>query len=386
MCGFAALVSLTGAPIDVDQLGRMTRALAHRGPDDEGYLLASHATGRPSRRGAPTRSGGTNLPWLGELRGGPWTAGLGVRRLAIREPGPAGRQPMASPDGRLWVALNGELYGDGAPARVSRRAGWRFTGACDTETMLAAWRAWGAARPRASTGCSLRRVGRVAPPLHLRARPLRHQAALLRRPWRPRPDRLRDQGDPRRARSTMPGSGMADRPRLRGVAHHRPHAVHVLRRHPSGTAGRSCWSSLRAGTRARMGRRSTRRTTRRRRAPHRPARPFTARSTRPSTITSKATRWSARTLSGGLDSTSILMAASRRGGRREAASMDVFTAVFDQPSVDERRYARAAADAAGARHHLVPDRSPRAHRRRRRWRCGIRTSRWPRRACSPNGR
>ena len=59
-------------------------------------------------------------------------------------------------------------------------------------------------------------------------------------------------------------------------------------------------------------------------------------------------------LSGGLDSTSILMAASRRGGRHEAASMDVFTAVFDQPSVDERRYARAAADAAGARHHLVP--------------------------------
>lgn len=67
------------------------------------------------------------------------------RRLSILDPSPAGHQPMASATGRFIIAMNGEIYNhlqlrtklqkaDSAPI-------WR--GHSDTETLLAAFDAWG---------------------------------------------------------------------------------------------------------------------------------------------------------------------------------------------------------------------------------------------------
>ncbi|MBI2509059.1 MAG: hypothetical protein HYV99_03520 [Betaproteobacteria bacterium] len=41
MCGIAGMVSLDGAPVQMDELRSMCAAIRHRGPDDEGLYRAS---------------------------------------------------------------------------------------------------------------------------------------------------------------------------------------------------------------------------------------------------------------------------------------------------------------------------------------------------------
>jgi len=80
MCGIAGTFELDGESFPDEALvGRMTDALAHRGPDDAGLLVD-----------APVA--------------------LGNRRLAILDLSPAGHQPMATEDGGLWITYNGEIY------------------------------------------------------------------------------------------------------------------------------------------------------------------------------------------------------------------------------------------------------------------------------------
>src|SRR5437868_14978736 len=106
MCGIAGILHYAEPerPVDRDVLERMTRSLAHRGPDGEGYYLA-----------------------------GP--IGLGHRRLAIVDLSPTGSQPMTSDDGNLVITYNGELYNhrDLRPALQARR---QFRGPSDTETLV----------------------------------------------------------------------------------------------------------------------------------------------------------------------------------------------------------------------------------------------------------
>lgn len=97
---------------------RMARALAHRGPDDEGY-------------------------WLDESSG----IALGHRRLSIVDLSPQGHQPMQSNCGRYVIAFNGEMYNflelrEQLDARAASGA-MRWHGHSDTEVMLAAISAWG---------------------------------------------------------------------------------------------------------------------------------------------------------------------------------------------------------------------------------------------------
>ncbi len=117
MCGLAGIVNFAGSPIDPARLEAGSRAIAHRGPDDRGT-------------------------WTGRLGGA--TVGLVHRRLAVIDLRPEAAQPMWSPDGRLGVVYNGEVY-NFARLRDQLGGGFAFRTHCDTETILAAYDAWGEA-------------------------------------------------------------------------------------------------------------------------------------------------------------------------------------------------------------------------------------------------
>ncbi len=119
MCGFAGLWGLAG-PFGRDEyraaIRSMTRSLAHRGPDDEGYF--EHVD-----------------------------AGLylGHRRLSVVDLSKEGHQPMTSPSGRYVVVFNGEVFNHQRLRPELEGAGFRFRGHSDTEVLLAAIEHWGLA-------------------------------------------------------------------------------------------------------------------------------------------------------------------------------------------------------------------------------------------------
>lgn len=112
MCGIAGLFHTNGAPVSPVVLKRMTDVIAHRGPDGEGHYI----------------DGGL---------------GLGHRRLSIIDLSAAGRQPMASEDGRYVIVYNGEVYNFGELRVELEAKGYRFRSRTDSEVVLKALMEWG---------------------------------------------------------------------------------------------------------------------------------------------------------------------------------------------------------------------------------------------------
>lgn len=120
MCGFTGYLAANPAltlPEAQHVLQHMANAIAHRGPDSDGY-------------------------WADPAAG----IGLAHRRLAIVDLSPAGAQPMASVNGRYVLAFNGEIYNhqrlrEALAHEGKVAAAWR--GHSDTETLLAGFEAWG---------------------------------------------------------------------------------------------------------------------------------------------------------------------------------------------------------------------------------------------------
>jgi len=113
MCGIAGFVSPRNRSVKED-LVKMTCALAHRGPDGEGYFY--HETGQ-------------NL------------LGLGHRRLSIIDLSTSANQPMHYEG--LHVVFNGEIYNYEEIRTELISLGHQFSTHSDTEVILHGWRQWG---------------------------------------------------------------------------------------------------------------------------------------------------------------------------------------------------------------------------------------------------
>ncbi len=68
---------------------------------------------------------------------------LGFTRLAVIDPHPRADQPMASPDGKVWIVFNGEIYGYKRLRNELVTLGCQFATASDTEVILYAYLTWG---------------------------------------------------------------------------------------------------------------------------------------------------------------------------------------------------------------------------------------------------
>jgi asparagine synthase (glutamine-hydrolysing) len=128
MCGIAGFVNSKGS-IDSAVFGRLTRRIAHRGPDDQGYLYYVAGGIRLSRE----------LPSASSLQ----ACALASRRLAILGLGQQGWQPMGTPDGRYYVVFNGEIYNYLELREQLERMGHQFRSDSDTEVLLIAFAQWG---------------------------------------------------------------------------------------------------------------------------------------------------------------------------------------------------------------------------------------------------
>jgi asparagine synthase (glutamine-hydrolysing) len=133
MCGIAGIFAADGH-VDPLVLQRMTDLLAHRGPDGEGFLLASGDWEqlRYSRQ-RHIADGFTEAP----VR-----VGLGHRRLAVLDLSDCGLQPMGTRDGEIWIVFNGEIYNHRALRATLESKGHVFATRTDTEVLLHAYVEW----------------------------------------------------------------------------------------------------------------------------------------------------------------------------------------------------------------------------------------------------
>lgn len=115
MCGIAGILALSPqVRIDPQPLCAMASELRHRGPDDDGVYVD------PQGR-----------------------CGLAFRRLSIIDLA-GGHQPMSTPDGRIWLAFNGEIYNFRELREELRARGCSFRTHSDSEVILHAYRAYDA--------------------------------------------------------------------------------------------------------------------------------------------------------------------------------------------------------------------------------------------------
>ncbi len=64
------------------------------------------------------------------------------RRLSIIDLGEGGHQPMSTPDERLTIVFNGEIYNYVELRKELESLGHAFRSSSDTEVLLAAWSSW----------------------------------------------------------------------------------------------------------------------------------------------------------------------------------------------------------------------------------------------------
>ena len=112
MCGICGVVGNTSRGSSEQIVRRMMSAMHHRGPDDEGMLVAQGAV-------------------------------LGMRRLSIIDL-PGGTQPIWNQAETLAVIFNGEIYNFREIRAQLEACGHRFRTRSDTEAIVHAYEKWGA--------------------------------------------------------------------------------------------------------------------------------------------------------------------------------------------------------------------------------------------------
>lgn len=156
MCGIVGALSLIRPSIDVNYIKPMADKIAHRGPDDAGYLCF-HTGARHNKKVSfyqnltdeKYKNIDDMLPTIEsssaqrELHSHDYDLYMGHRRLSILDISYAGHQPMSDLSKNIWIAYNGEIYNFKEIRKELEKLGHRFKSHTDTEVIIYAYIEWG---------------------------------------------------------------------------------------------------------------------------------------------------------------------------------------------------------------------------------------------------
>lgn len=112
MCGITGIFNLSGEPVSHQEINSMSDALAHRGPDGDGYFIDQ-------------------------------CVALGHRRLAILDTSARANQPMTSKNGEWTIVFNGCIYNYVELKQELQSRGHEFVTTTDTEVITEGLAAFG---------------------------------------------------------------------------------------------------------------------------------------------------------------------------------------------------------------------------------------------------
>jgi asparagine synthase (glutamine-hydrolysing) len=134
MCGITGYININGNAVpDTDTIMDMLSVQKHRGPDDSGIRAFSLVSGQSAELGINER----------QKIDGRFEGILGFNRLSILDLSANGHQPMVSPDGKVILTLNGEIYNAFDYTNELEQWGYRFRSTSDTEIVLALYLKYG---------------------------------------------------------------------------------------------------------------------------------------------------------------------------------------------------------------------------------------------------
>lgn len=111
MCGIAGYINKNSKIVDSGRIKEMADVIAHRGPDDEGFVVDGHIA-------------------------------YAQRRLSIIDLSQNGHQPMMDKSGRFGIVFNGEIY-NFLDLRSELQSKYDFKSSTDTEVIIYGFAEWG---------------------------------------------------------------------------------------------------------------------------------------------------------------------------------------------------------------------------------------------------
>ena len=115
MCRIAGIIDFQLSPSE-EAINRMTNAMQHGGPDDNGIYIDEQ-----------------------------WPLAFGHRRLSLIDLSLLGHQPMMDDDQQLMIIYNGEMYNFLEIRKELEQKKYAFKSTSDTEVILYAYKEWGTA-------------------------------------------------------------------------------------------------------------------------------------------------------------------------------------------------------------------------------------------------
>jgi asparagine synthase (glutamine-hydrolysing) len=140
MCGIFGIVS--NNQVELNKLSRVNKILAHRGPDDEGFLLFNIDSMEFQTASGDDSLLNSSCTHIEKIQSG-FTSAFCHRRLSIIDLTASGHQPLSYDNGQLWIILNGEIYNYIEIRKELIRKGYVFQSTSDTEVVLGAYQEWG---------------------------------------------------------------------------------------------------------------------------------------------------------------------------------------------------------------------------------------------------